>query len=541
MINAGVCGLISFLEYNNADKDDYKISGQTLYISKEYLKNNNDMGIKYIDTMAEIFEETSSYKRELYKIDNAVKILETKDMNDLEETEKKNCLEQLNKFADRMVMSSKVNMYNSLKEYSDVIPFNRDLFDKLKENKDLAEKYEIYKEVKKHIEQPRVHKLLIYTELIYGKFKLFFNENAQSKKITCLCETGKAYFKTYDKNFYAPLIAEIDEEEKKKTSRCIECMGNMKNKKDFTFLVDSTDDVNRKKSYYWNCIPDAYVCPLCAFVYTFIPLGFKFFGGDALFINSNSSIAYLRSKNSKQGGNEDNILKRRILRTLTDEKITGMEYVKSNVQVILRSNDYSHFRFDIIDVETIEHLQNGKKYFTSLEKIKINFGIDTKPNWLYVYDMVFDCITLHQSFYGIADKIIKHEIDEYCNYVINIIYLENIFYGGDEMEELNKKVNNAWEVGKKLRESILGENAFNSGAEDDNKLRGTIYRLINLTAVGDRAQFMDTVLRIYTGYNLTIPPVFKECYQSEETFKAISHGFILGLKYVKYEKENTNE
>ncbi|MBR6599741.1 MAG: hypothetical protein IKK88_05520, partial [Oscillospiraceae bacterium] len=197
--------------------------------------------------------------------------------------------------------------------------------------------------------------------------------------------------------------------------------------------------------------------------------------------------------------------------------------------------------FDIIDVQTIRHLRNGKKYLNNLEKINKKFNFGT-PNDLHIYDIVFDHIYMHQSFYGIIDRIMKHEFDNNFDYLKNILYLENIFYGGEKMEELNKKVRNAHVVGKELRKSILGENAHNSGKEDDNKLRGVVYRLLNLTAVGDRSQFIDTVLRIYTGYNLTIPSIFKDCYQSDEMFKAISHGFILGLKYVPYnEKENKND
>ena len=113
------------------------------------------------------------------------------------------------------------------------------------------------------------------------------------------------------------------------------------------------------------------------------------------------------------------------------------------------------------------------------------------------------------------------------------------------MDELNKKIDFAFMSGKALRESILGKEAAKSsenGAEaDDNRLRGLVYRLVNLTAVGDCSQFIDTVIRIYAGYGLTIPTVFKDCYKSDEMFKAISHGFILGLKYAAYEKNNNKQ
>lgn len=537
MKNAGICGFIKFLVHNNAKENvDYKISGQNLYINKEYLKNNfNDIAIKYVDTMAEIFEETSYYKRMLAHVAGVLKVLETDSIDSLDKKQYDSCMTELNSFAEKMTMSSKINVYNSLDEY-EVTPITREIFDKIKKSKDLSEKYQLYKESLPLIEQPRLHKFLVYNELVYGKFKLFFNENSMQKKITYLCEKDKGFDQTYHKNFIVPLIDEFDVEDKKKSYQCIECMGSMKNKRDFTFLVDSSDDLNRKKSYYWNCKTDAHVCPLCAFIYTFIPLGFSFYGGDALFVNENSSIEQLRRMNQNiLEIQNDGKLNRRVLRIFTDEKISTMSRVKSNVQVILCSNNYSHFRFDVIDVETIKHLEKGSKYLQKLENIKINFGTQEKSDWRYVYDMVFDCITMRQSFYGIIDKIMKHEFSNGFNYLKNILYLETIFYGGDNVDELKKKVDAAYHFGSKLREEILGKEEARKTDKDnekDNKLRGVVYRLLNLTASGNCSDFLDTVIRVYNSYGLAIPYVFKDCYSSEEMFKAISHGFILGLKYV---------
>ncbi len=108
------------------------------------------------------------------------------------------------------------------------------------------------------------------------------------------------------------------------------------------------------------------------------------------------------------------------------------------------------------------------------------------------------------------------------------------------MDNLNKKIDAAFMAGYDLRKNILGNNADSPNGEDDNSIRGFVYRLVNLSSVGDTSQFIDTVIRMYSGFGLTIPSVFKECYKSEEMFKAIAHGFILGLKHVKYNKEDTN-
>lgn len=95
--------------------------------------------------------------------------------------------------------------------------------------------------------------MLIYTELVYTQLKLFFTENSQSKKITCLCKPGESYDKTYSESFFEPMLQELEIGDKKKKYCCIECRGSIssKGKKPFTFLADTADDLNRNKSYYW--------------------------------------------------------------------------------------------------------------------------------------------------------------------------------------------------------------------------------------------------------------------------------------------------
>ena len=547
MLNAGICGFIRFLEHNNA-QEYYKIKGQSLFISKEFLKNN-DIGMMYIDTLAEAFEKNTGYHRMITSgICNEIENLNTIELQSLTSQQQKDLNKLYGQFATEMLKASRINMYSTLNEYENITPLTRDIFDAIKKSDNLSEKTEMYKKAREIMSQKRVHNLLIYTELVYTKLKLFFSEHPKFHIISCLCGGNNSLDKIYNSNFCTPLLAEFEVDAKKKTTRCIEFMNytTSSNKRKFSLLVDSVDDVEKKRSIYWFCSPDAYVCPLCAFIYTFIPLGFAFMGEDAVFINSNSNVEYLhRIMNTarKQTDDSDSVRKR-LFRTFTEEKIDSLQKITDNVQVVMCSSKYSHFRFDVIDVEMVKRLNKGKNYFKWLEKKKINFGVDSKPDWRYVYDMVFDCITSHCSLYGIIDKIIKHEFDNTkgFNYVRYILYLQNIFYGGDNMDELNKKVDNAFVVGKALRCSILGENAVNSKAgEEDNKLRGFVYRLVNLASVGDCHQFVNTVIRIYSGFGLSIPAVFKDCYKSEDMFKSIAHGFILGLKYVNYKEDSENE
>lgn len=560
-LNAGICGFLTFLEKNSAEKGtDYEVKDQCLYISIDYLKNNN-IPEMYVRTMADSLEENTKFYRIVNDryIDNAYK----KGFQNLNKGEQKTLNDKYSEFIGKFSQSSYLSAYKLFEQKDGVQTVTEAMITDLKKCDDSDLKYQKYKDIVRLLNQPEVKKTLVYTELIYTSFKLFFAENSQSKKISCLCKSEQNYEKTYDDNFFSPLLEELKIEDKKKTACCIECRRNVspKFKKAFTFLADTADDVTRKKSYYWFCKPDAFVCPVCAFLYSFIPLGFAFMGSDAVFINNNSSIKDLqRVMNTCKAKTEDenSSVRHRVLRTLTSEKIDALNNVMSNIQVIMNSSDFSHFKFEVIDKDMVMKLQKGKKYLSYFENKKICFEKqDKKPvstkgknkvlkedkKSVSVYNLVLDYIYEKRDLYYLLDKLLRTEIDKNgnINYLKGLLRLAIIFNGGAEMDNLNEKVNLAFLAGNNLRKAILGKDADKSDSEDDNRLRGFVYRLVNLSSVGDREQFMDTVVRIYSGFSLTMPSIFKDCYINDEMFKAIAHGFILGLKYVPYKKDNKED
>ncbi len=125
------------------------------------------------------------------------------------------------------------------------------------------------------------------------------------------------------------------------------------------------------------------------------------------------------------------------------------------------------------------------------------------------------------------------------NYLKDILKLQFIFKGGKDMVSLLKENSDkAWQCGREMRE-ILTKDIQEK--DMDNSLRGVVYKLNNCLSVKNREQFLDTIIRIYSGKGVSIPWIFKECYQSDEMLQAIGYGYILGLKYKKYEKGNEEE
>lgn len=557
--NAGIVGFVKFAEYNHAvEGNDYIIDGQNLHISVEYLKNN-DISQMYVDTMVDIFEKDSKFYKVVNDEYNIIQSYYSNGFENLSDKDIENVTKLFKSFEDMMLKKSFENTSNILKTEYNVQYDIFDMVKSLKSIKDINSKYPTYIQIIDILNDKTIRNQYMYTELLYGKFKLFFNENAQSHKITILDEKIRREY-TIHNNLINPLLEDFSTDAKKKKTVCIECLENTSCKRNNTFMLDTADDVGKKKSYYWNCNPDAFVCPNCAFIYSFVPLGFAFFGNDAVFINNNQSIKELYSVMNtyklKTESNPNETYYQRLFKIFSSEKISALEHNIHNIQVIVRNGNLSHYDMKIIDNDIISKMVECQKhhYFTNIEKKYLKIGTD----FINVYNSVLDNILMRRSQYNFIDKCLKYEFSQECEkkscnygYIKNILNIEINFNGGSAIMEKEKKksyvnnlmtkVNIAFEVGKSMRISILGENALNDSKEKDNSLRGYVYRLINLASVGDISQFMDTILRTYSGYGLTIPDIFKDCYQSEETFKAIAHGYILGLKYVKYQKDNNNE
>lgn len=557
--NAGIVGFVKFAEYNHAvEGNDYIIDGQNLHISVEYLKNN-DISQMYVDTMVDTFEKDSRFYKVVHDEYNIIQSYYSKGFENLSDKDIENVTKLFKSFEDMMLKKSFENTSNILKTEYNVQYDIFDMVKSLKSIKDINSKHSSYMQIIDILNDKTIRNQYMYTELLYGKFKLFFNENAQSHKITILDEKIRREY-TIHNNLINPLLEDFSTDAKKKKTVCIECLENTSCKRNNTFMLDTADDVGKKKSYYWNCNPDAFVCPNCAFIYSFVPLGFAFFGNDAVFINNNQSIKELYSIMNtyklKTESNPNETYYQRLFKIFSNEKISALEHNIHNIQVIVRNGNLSHYDMKIIDNDIITKMVECQKhhYFTNIEKKYLKIGTD----FINVYNSVLDNILMRRSQYNFIDKCLKYEFSQECEkkscnygYIKNILNIEINFNGGSAIMEKEKKksyvnnlmtkVNIAFEVGKSMRRSILGENALNDSREKDNSLRGYVYRLINLASVGDISQFMDTILRTYSGYGLTIPDIFKDCYQSEETFKAIAHGYILGLKYVKYQKDNNNE
>ena len=536
--NAGIIGFIRFLRINGAENGkDYVINGNELSISTDYLINN-DIAQMYFDTITDVFEKRTKFYRIITSDREKISRYYEKGAEKLDKSEIK-ALEELYKaFETEMSKNSYSKAFGLIKSgsLSDVSPDDIKI---LKKEKDLNAKYAKYTEIADKISEERVKKQFIYTTLLYGDFRYFFNENKTSHVIPALDDPKKSRRDTIYDKFFKGLAEDISADEKKKKNCCIECMRKTSVTVDNSFMVDTADDLGKKKSYYWNLKPDAYLCPVCAMLYLFVPLGFVLLGKTAVFVNMNTSIntmyRYMETYREKALGDENQSYYKRLYSLFTDEKIRILSNSLSNIQIIFKEDSSEHYNMKIIDKNIIEKLTKANKNGSlgKIENVSLKFG----ENYVRIYDEVFKYIFAFRSMYELIDKCLKYEFSNDSKrywYIFSILKTEIIFNGGNEVEKLEKQVNIAFNAGKEMRNHILGSN----NDENDNSMRGYVYRLINLSSVGDISQFIDTVLRQYSGYGMSIPRIFTECYKSEESFKAIAHSYILGLKYCTQNENN---
>lgn len=538
--NAGICGFARFLQDSEAVVgQDYIIDGQDLQVSRDFLLNKN-IPEMYVSFIIKFFGDNTYFHKLVYEDSEVIKSLssritelskdQTKTLKDLYSAFIKNFTKASFK-TGYLIIQNLINSHQITAE-----PISADMVQELT-SLSLEERYPVYENLIRLCKQTDVQRVLMFKEITYSKLKIFFDNFAWCSKN----HTDIPSEEVYAFSFYEPLVTELNVSEQKKKHSCIECHGVSSQRISLSFAVGFIDDIQKKKSHYWNCKPDAYVCPLCAFVYSFAPMGFEYWGSECAFVNSNTDISVLlnlmdtyRAKNSISADESGH--PRSFFHAFTSEKIDMLEMKLSNFQVIsYNPNKSNHFKFSFISSDIVTKLKAGKQYLSSLENVGY---LDAGSNsWVSVYDLVVDCISEKKIFYPLIDKLFRifMQADKSVNFLSSLLKLEIIFNGGNDMAELNKKATAAFMAGIDLRSKVVT-------GSDDSSLRGFIYKLANSTSLGDLARFMDMIIRFYTGFGLPIPSVFKDCYTSDDMFKAISHNFILGLKYVKFNKEaTTNE
>ena len=547
LYNAGIVGFIQVLENSKAERDkDYIINGQDLSISKKFLKKS-DLSQLYIDSMIKKFGDKTRIYKTIQYIEHII---------NSKEIEEENFKEEMNFIIGSLEADGIKTSYKVLKKYK--IPIN--IEENINEVKNIIKdkSYDI-NEIKKYLQKilndfknDKIKQNLLMKNIIYNKIKLFWKDKAFLSKNN----SDKDLKEVFNNSFEEPLKNMIEDKKEYKYN-CITCDTKIQRNIDTTFLFEVGVDTNRKKSAFWNCNPDSFICPLCNFIYACSPMGFIEIGNNNLvFVNYNDSIEYLIKMNASEEFKEDIKYKNEkyLFYNKIIQKILSIKTKELNSFQVITRND-KHYSSNIIGKDALQVIQTRKSDLKFISSFSIKTSND---EYINMFEECLDNILNFRNQWLLIFKVLKN--DNKNNRVIysvlfSILQIQitqkNIHKKGGIMK---KKINLSYFAGKsgdEMRKIIIGVNndmnlSDEQNKEADNKLRGLVYQLINSVYTNNKDIFFSNITRLYTGMNIVIPTIFTNIFEDDEYFKEIGFAYILGLKgaYDKdaYDnKENKNE
>ena len=294
--NAGIVGLKYLLEESEAEEEmDYGITDddQAIWIDREFAANA-DWTDMFFKVFVKYYGSDTVYQAVLDKIDS---ILDKSVHNEWNQSD---CKEDLKFINDKLLSNSYKSGFENIKDKVE----NPQAYELLKNSKlkDSMEKEELLsrlQELKKFLLQPLCEETFCMKSIIYNYINRFWD----GKSFLLRTNAAKDMRVVFEADFSEPLKRYVKSEHTKAKEMCIDCSELMdsKEKVSIAFMKDQADDLARKKSAFWNCKVDAYLCPVCAFVYALAPLGFQLVGDKFLFVNINVNISALHSANKKTG------------------------------------------------------------------------------------------------------------------------------------------------------------------------------------------------------------------------------------------------
>lgn len=546
--NAGLVGLKYLLDESDADEDiDYGITDdeQGIWIEQEFVANA-DWTNMYFKAFIKCYGPHTVYQAVLDKIDS---ILENSKDTDWEP---KSCKDDLKFINDKLLSNSYKSGFENIKEkinHSEV--YQLLAANKLKEKMETEELYNRLLELKQFLVQPLCEETFSIKSIIYNYINRFWD----GKSFLLRSNAAKDMKEVFDADFSEPLRRYVIANHEKSKDMCIDCseLIDSKEKVSIAFMKDQADDLTRKKSAFWNCRVDAYLCPVCAFVYALVPLGFLLIGNKFVFINMNQNIHELLDANSKDRKTANDVEKQdnekystwiaRTLDILLDEKVKEL----GNVQVISRGRDENdRYTFDVIGKDVLSLLKD-EGIQKSIKRLSEHPYIKVGKDFWNIHENVVMNILRYQTQYKDVNRLLKLALD--TNTVVitaSLVYDIQLRVSLKQRQNDDKKIGGALmnryavrDSGYELRNTLLAS----KGTNDDSCIRGTIYQLLNALSVGNVEHFMDIIMRVYCSTKLQVPNAFIELLKDRDTFLEYGYAFVLGLQGSHYEKkeEKVNE
>ena len=540
--NAGLVGLKYLLDASDAEEEiDYGITEdkQGLWLERQFVVNA-DWTDMYFKAFVKRYGELTNYQVILDKIGD---ILEKAGQP---EWDKKACKEDLKFINEKMLSNSYQSGFANMKDQIE----NPDVYEllkshKLKENMEKEELCARLRQLTIFLQQPLCKETFSMKSIIYNYINRFWD----GKSFLLRANASKNMKSVFDVDFSEPFRKYATADHKKAKDMCIDCDGKIdaKERVSIAFMKDQADDLTRKRSAFWNCKVDAYLCPACAFVYSLAPLGFTLAGRTFVFVNMNQNIDLLLQANSPDGKMAVDLKRKEkdrysswiagTINLLLQEKDREL----GNIQVIARGmGESDRYTFDVISKDILK-LLNDKSIRNDLEQLGRYPYVKTGREYWNVHETVILNLLRYHNQYEVIGKLLKMALEGEgvlfkASFVYDVQLRSSLARKKDKTINTGGEVMNRYAVrerGYELRNALLGA----KGTSEDACIRGTIYQLLNALSVGNVERFMVVIMRVYCSTRLQVPDAFIEFLKDRDTFTEYGYAFLLGLQGSHYEKK----
>jgi CRISPR-associated protein Cst1 len=535
--NAGITGFLRVISNDEVDIEKIKTEKKDhLLIGDNYIEFDNSVLDGFIERVTRlVFLHLFSYHYEVYKrrVKSVIDIIEKENTEQKDKNEKK----------VMGVSNLKANFLNGkvINAFFNEIGFN---VEGIKET-------EILKNTLKEIEK-KLSKFnsveVFYKEYKDGNFVPYFLSVFLEKRIVALNKFNK----------YIDSICRIDYKKKNANNDiCLSCQ-ERSSKGGFTLdnsisniIGFNTDNSNWVWGYKSG---NVYLCGVCALIYSCAVLAFiPFSKGQEqywYYINSNSNIDDLYRESQL------------FLRKFTDNIVENKPFSHLIRQTIIDINNERARKIND-NINFIEIAEGGiggqssKSYHIfnyiispELARFIVSLGDKGLPKGGYaIGDDSFD-ITEELIQKTIVQQIGYDDLWRYFNvnirgnmkayfslYLVRAYIFKYINYfkeGGNmktEMENISKK---AYWNGEALRIKI--------GKENEKKINGIAYRLLNALKIADREKFLDIYIRLMMSYDMELSFGSNKEMTDNDGFLQFGYSFLNGLlsKDMKGKEDNKN-
>lgn len=293
--NAGIVGLQYMLDSAEAEKDihyGYTEDGQALWLDAEYALLA-DWTSMYFQAFIRYFGPLTAHQGILDRIERCLRKIEGGKWQPGKE-EKEDIKYIYSKLLSNSYQAGFENIRDRIEKPEMYVNLKKTKFNERTGQDELKQRL---MELKDFLEQPLCRETLSMKSIVYTYINRFWD----GKCFLLRANAKKDMKELFETEFSIPLLNYWKGEHEKKKELCVDCgmPMNPKEKVSLAFLKDMADDLTRKRSAFWECRVDAFLCPVCAFVYALSPLGFQLYANKFVFIQNNEHIEALIRTNSK--------------------------------------------------------------------------------------------------------------------------------------------------------------------------------------------------------------------------------------------------